>query len=443
MAKKTNAKVVPLLSPENYIKQKARTLPIHECWINEAWDKRKMANILVARRHTNGHFTVGMYLVDLLCLGVKDAFYQFNISVYEYNSLLRERLLAEPDKKVDYQLVHNIIFEAIEFADLYDFQPHKDFTSVAQYILEDDEDDGIELMDIECGMDGKPFYMRGPGESDARAKQIIAQLRSIAGDDGFAYADRHEDDNWQAGDDFEDEEDDDYDEEFDEDDDDFDGYLPFDEMDIEPIERDAEVVAKSQTFEFMVRLKGVSEPEIWRKLTIPSYYTFFEMHSILQIAFGWDMSHLFEFSERRLGKKRIITDTSEVDISESYTTEELLDAGKTMLSDVIDNVQQKLVYLYDFGDYWEHEMVLERIIPEISRLPVLVDGKGSCPPEDVGGAPGYAEFKNIMANKKHPEHKEYREWLGLGRGQQWECDDFHAGIRNEFLQQIYARLMKD
>lgn len=214
-------------------------------------------------------------------------------------------------------------------------------------------------------------------------------------------------------------------------------------MDIEPIERDAEVVAKSQTFEFMVRLKGVSEPEIWRKLTIPSYYTFFEMHSILQIAFGWDMSHLFEFSERRLGKKRIITDTSEVDISESYTTEELLDAGKTMLSDVIDNVQQKLVYLYDFGDYWEHEMVLERIIPEISRLPVLVDGKGSCPPEDVGGAPGYAEFKNIMANKKHPEHKEYREWLGLGRGQQWECDDFHAGIRNEFLQQIYARLMKD
>ncbi|HQO49946.1 MAG TPA: hypothetical protein PK939_05930 [Bacteroidales bacterium] len=233
MAKKTNAKVVPLLSPENYIKQKARTLPIHECWINEAWDKRKMANILVARRHTNGHFTVGMYLVDLLCLGVKDAFYQFNISVYEYNSLLRERLLAEPGKKVDYQLVHNIIFEAIEFADLYDFQPHKNFTSVAQYILEDDEDDGIELMDIECGMDGKPFYMRGPGESDARAKQIIAQLRSIAGDDGFAYADRHEDDNWQAGDDFEDEEDDDYDEEFDEDDDDFDGYLPFDEMDID------------------------------------------------------------------------------------------------------------------------------------------------------------------------------------------------------------------
>jgi hypothetical protein len=79
-----------------------------------------------------------------------------------------------------YTLVHNIIFAAIEFADEYGFKPHMDYTSVAQFILEEDNDD-VELMDIECGKDDKPLYVRGPYETEIQANKIIAQLERKAG----------------------------------------------------------------------------------------------------------------------------------------------------------------------------------------------------------------------------------------------------------------------
>jgi hypothetical protein len=172
-------KVIQMLSPENYIKQKARSLPIVECWINSEWEEDGLANILVARKHTNGNCTVGMYLIDLKCLGVKNAQYFFNMSPAEYHDLLDQSRENMDIESVRYNLVHNIIYAGIEFAEDYGFHPHKDFT-VAEYILEKDTDD-IELIDIECGKDDKPLYVRGPLDSDQRAKQIIAQLEKTAG----------------------------------------------------------------------------------------------------------------------------------------------------------------------------------------------------------------------------------------------------------------------
>lgn len=185
--KRKKGKVIQMLSPENYIKQKARFLSIEECWINSGWDEDGLASAIVARKHTNENFTVGMYLVDLKCLGVKDAQYFFNMSPAEYRDLLdqsRENMDIEP---VSYNLVHNIIYAGIEFADDYGFQPHKDF-SIAEYILEEDTDD-IELMDIPCGKEDKPFYVRGPLDSDSRAKQITAQLEKTAGQGNYTFID--------------------------------------------------------------------------------------------------------------------------------------------------------------------------------------------------------------------------------------------------------------
>lgn len=180
-------KVVQMLSPQNYIKQKARTLPIHECWLNSAWNEDGIANILVARKHTNGNLTVGMYLVDIRCLGVKDAQYFFNMSPVEYRDLLDRVIKNMELEPAEYVLVHNIVYAGIEFADDYGFKPHKDFT-VAEYILEEDTDD-IELMAIACGKDDKPFYVRGPLDSDQRVKQIIAQLEKTAGAGNFTFID--------------------------------------------------------------------------------------------------------------------------------------------------------------------------------------------------------------------------------------------------------------
>ncbi len=181
-----------MLSPENYIRQKARTLPIHECWINSDWDEGRMAYIIIARKHTNGNFTVGTYLVDLNCLGVKDAYHYFNISDVEYNEIISRTKSNQEIKLVSYPLVHNIIYAGIEFAEKYGFKPHKDYTSVTKYILEEDTEE-IEFIDIECGENGKPSYIRGPFDNDARTGQIIRQLEKTAGKGNFDFI-LHEED---------------------------------------------------------------------------------------------------------------------------------------------------------------------------------------------------------------------------------------------------------
>jgi hypothetical protein len=183
-----------MLNPEKYIRQRARSLPIYECRINSNWKKNGLANITVARKHTNGNITLGMYLTDLKCLGVKDAVYYFNVNETRYMEILGNNEKAFGTEPVEYILAHNIVFAGIEFAGDYGFIPHKDFTSVAQYILEEDTDD-IELVDIECGEDGKPVYVRGPPDSEKRANQIIAQLERKAGPGNYDVI-------WQADEEF-------------------------------------------------------------------------------------------------------------------------------------------------------------------------------------------------------------------------------------------------
>src|SRR5476651_190183 len=89
MSKNKKGKVVPLkpvqLSAEKYIKTQARLLPIAECVINKDWETAGMSNILVARKHKNGNLTIGMFLVDMYCLGPKDVLYEFNLSPEKYD----------------------------------------------------------------------------------------------------------------------------------------------------------------------------------------------------------------------------------------------------------------------------------------------------------------------------------------------------------------------
>lgn len=171
------------LSPINYIRQKARNLPIHECWINSDWKTHGEANIIVLRIHANGHYTFGVYLVDLYCLGTKDTFFNFNIDTDMYNKLLI-KMGSNKFQKVSYVLVHNIIYAANEYALELGFKPHEKFSDITKYILEEDTDD-IELIDIECGRDGKPFYISSVDDSPKRIQQIIDQLRKAVGKDGF------------------------------------------------------------------------------------------------------------------------------------------------------------------------------------------------------------------------------------------------------------------
>lgn len=196
MAKSKKQQPAQQLSPENYIRLKARNLPIHECWLNTSWKESGTATILIARKHANGNITVGSYIVDLLCQGVYETNYAFNMEVDSYNEL-RDAMAEEFETtQVSYELVHNIIFAANEFAAELGLKPSKIFTATSQYILKEDTDD-IELIDIECGRDGKPLYVVSHDHTNSQRNLIISQLEKAVGKGNFTVIDKMDTDEYE------------------------------------------------------------------------------------------------------------------------------------------------------------------------------------------------------------------------------------------------------
>ena len=89
------------------------------------------------------------------------------------------------------------------------------------------------------------------------------------------------------------------------------------------------------------------------------------------------------------------------------------------MSSVFLKEGDKLIYVYDFGDSWEHKITLEKIAEESIEKPNCIAGKGKCPPEDCGGIGGYAYMKHVLVDKSHEEHDTFLEWLGLDDGSDW------------------------
>jgi hypothetical protein len=185
MSKKKEKKVVQMLSPENYIRKRSRTLPIYKCWAMKDWEEIGKTHIIVSRKHVNGNISFCFYLVDLFCLGVKDTYFYFNTDETDLMDRISNENQEVEFEEISYTLAHNIIFSAIEFAEEYGFQAHKDFARTTKYFLEED-DDKVEYMDIECGKDGKPMYI-DDGEDATTAKKIVNQLEKTAGKGNYEY----------------------------------------------------------------------------------------------------------------------------------------------------------------------------------------------------------------------------------------------------------------
>lgn len=181
MTKKKAGKLVQMLNPSNYIKTKARNLPIYECRVQSGWENDKLAHVLVARTHTNGNLTAAVYLIDLLCLGVKDTTYLFNYTKTDYEDFLNEFIEQGLTlEKIDYYLAHNIVYASIEFAETYEFKPHREFESITKYILDEDTEE-IPLMEIECGSDGLPTVLVDMWEDKKALNRVTSQLEKTAG----------------------------------------------------------------------------------------------------------------------------------------------------------------------------------------------------------------------------------------------------------------------
>jgi hypothetical protein len=153
-----------------------------------------------------------------------------------------------------------------------------------------------------------------------------------------------------------------------------------------------------------VTLKDV-KPEVMRRLVVPLTLRLDRLHLTLQAAFGWTNSHLFEFfaGEVHWG----------IPDPDNDCGRRPIDARKTRLCDIIHETGTKtLHYLCDFGDSWSHVIKLEKWFDEVPTdgLPLLLDAIGHCPPEDVGGAPGYADYLDAIGDPAHPEHEHMRLW---------------------------------
>lgn len=139
---------------------------------------------------------------------------------------------------------------------------------------------------------------------------------------------------------------------------------------------------------------------------VPGSVSFFDLNHIIQIAMGWTNSHLFEFRYDRylIG---YVSDEFEQD-------DNLIDASDVILGETITSVPDKLLYIYDLGDYWQHEVLVEAFLLKEAktRYPVCTDGARKCPPEDCGSIAGFHNMLIALKDKTHPEHQEYLEWLG-------------------------------
>ena len=169
---------------ENQIRTRARNLKIGECYISRDWEEIRECNILITRQHQQGGVTLGIFLVDLALLGVKESFYRFNMPPAEYEDFIRDYKQREPIMEIGYTLAHNIIYGALEYADEYNFKPDKDF-AVAKYILEDDTEE-IPLIEVEFGADGLPTVFCS---SENPRKAEIRQLEQLVGKGNFQVID--------------------------------------------------------------------------------------------------------------------------------------------------------------------------------------------------------------------------------------------------------------
>lgn len=146
------------------------------------------------------------------------------------------------------------------------------------------------------------------------------------------------------------------------------------------------------------------KPAVQRRIEVPFNIRLDRLHLAIQAAMGWTNTHLYEIRAHDVGWG----------IPDRDWGDGPLDARKANLGDVLEDVGTKtLRYLYDFGDGWEHTVKVERLIdPEPGALyPRLIEACGRCPPEDIGGPWGYAEFLGAIGNPKHERHDEFKEWF--------------------------------
>lgn len=178
-------------------------------------------------------------------------------------------------------------------------------------------------------------------------------------------------------------------------------------------------------FQVKITLADVADPPVWRRVLVPAGIRLDQLHRVVQAAMGWEDYHLHVFSDAD-GAGRYGVPDPELGFSDERTA---------TLGDLVGGAGGRARYSYDFGDDWEHDLVVEQVLaaePGVA-YPVCVAGEGACPPEDCGGAWGYQHLREVLADPADPEHEELLAWLGLAKGADFDPHGFDLEQANRAL----------
>lgn len=194
------------------------------------------------------------------------------------------------------------------------------------------------------------------------------------------------------------------------------------------------------------------EPEIWRRVIVPASITLDRLHDVIQIVMGWQDSHLYRIA---IGREEFMEKPEMLGGFDDFDA--VTECGKVRLSDRVKKADTTFSYIYDFGDNWDHEITVEHndcfslLAPEQQDMEIAfedsvtcLEGERACPPEDVGGVPGYLEFCEAMNNPGTEEFEDYSTWYeGLYQsGEPFDSEHFNIDVVNYMLG-TYMRQSRD
>ena len=179
-------------------------------------------------------------------------------------------------------------------------------------------------------------------------------------------------------------------------------------------------------YQLKVTLRDI-DPPIWRRIQVWEDTTLGQLHHILQIVMGWEDYHLHEFV---IGRRRYSIPDPDDDLYER----KVIDERRQPLLSLLPRVGSVFEYLYDFGDSWHHDLLLEAILlPDTAeQYPRCTVGDRRCPPEDVGGCVGFEEYLQALADPEHEEHENWLRWRGPFDPNAFSLIDTNRQLRKKF-----------
>jgi hypothetical protein len=177
-------------------------------------------------------------------------------------------------------------------------------------------------------------------------------------------------------------------------------------------------------YQLKITLRDI-RPPIWRRVLVPAAMRLSHLHEVFQIAMGWTDSHLHQFEKD--GARYGLPD-------DEFSGIDVFDDTVAALDQLLKAKGDLLLYVYDFGDNWRHDVLLEEILPGqgATDRPVCIAGERNCPPEDVGGIGGYEQFLEVIFDPAHEDHERIVRWAG-GR---FQAEEFKLAAVNKYLSRL-------